>query len=191
MNEKTVSNIVIRVWLDATELIMGTNGLKAVLNYSGRSYILDKYPDYSFDKHYTEEDFSTIAATFQQLLGIQGLRAVLRQIGKASAKTTIDLGVYDSFKELPPVERLFKATEVYAAASGRGVVSMEGDIIVYDNDVCTACRDIIADVPVCSIICGLLDELAVWAGVPEMKTVETHCKAMGDDTCRYEVRSEG
>jgi len=189
MNEKTVSNIVIRVWLDATEMIMGTNGLKAVLNYSGRSYILDNYPDYSFDKNYTEDDFSTMAATFQQLLGVQGLKAVLRQIGKASAKTTIDLGVYDSLKELAPVERLLKSAEIYAAASGRGTVSMEGDTIIYDNPICTACKDIKAHTPVCSIICGYLDELAAWAGVPEMKTVETHCKAIGDDTCRYEVRA--
>lgn len=189
MNEKTVSNIVIRVWLDATEMIMGTNGLKAVLNYSKRSYILDNYPDYSFDKNYTEDDFSTIAATFQQLLGIQGLKAVLRQIGKASARTTIDLGVYDSLTEFLPVERLFKAAEVYAAASGRGAASMEDDVIVYNNDVCTACKGIRSDVPICSIICGYLDELAAWAGVPGMRTVETHCKATGDATCRYEVRT--
>ena len=188
MNEKTVSNIVIRVWLDATELIMGTNRLKAVLNYSGRSYILDNYPDYSFEKNYTEQDFSTMAATFQQILGIQGLKAVLRQIGKASARTTIDLGIYDSLKELPPIDRLFKAAEVYAAATGRGTVSMESGTIVYDNDVCAACKDIKSDVPICSIICGYLDELAAWAGVPGMRTVETHCKAMGDDTCRYEVQ---
>jgi len=190
MSERTVSNIVIRVWLDATESIMGTNGLKAVLNYSGRSYILDNYPDYSFDKNYTEEDFSTMAATFQQILGVQGLKAVLRQIGRASAKTTIDMGVYDSLKELPPVERLFGAAEIYAVASGRGTAKMEGTTIIYDNPICTLCEGIKTHTPVCSIICGYMDELAAWSGVPEMKTVETHCKAMGDDTCRYEVKTE-
>lgn len=190
MTENTVSNIVIRVWLDATELIMGTNGLKAVLNYSKRSHFLENLPDYSFDKNYTDDDFSTMAATFHQILGVQGLKAILRQIGKASAKTTIDMGVYDSFKEFPPIERLFKSAELYAAASGRGTVSMEGDTIIYDNPVCTVCKDIKTISPVCSIVCGLLDELAVWSGAPGMKTVETHCKGIGDNTCRYEVRAE-
>lgn len=190
MTEKTVANIVMRVWLDATESVMGTNGLKALLNYAGMSHLLENLPDHSFEKNYTDDDFTALASNFQQVLGVRGLKAILRHIGKASAKFTIEMGVYDSFKELPPVERLFKAAELFSIASGRGTPTLEGEVFVYDNPHCTSCRGIESDTPVCSIVCGYLDELAVWAEIPEMKTVETHCKAMGDDVCRYEVRGD-
>ena len=189
MTEKIVSNIAIRIWLDSTELIMGANGLKALLNYSGMKHLLENLPDYSFDKNYTEDDFSALAANYQQVLGTQGLKAIMRQIGKTSARTSIDMGVYDSFKELPPMERFFKAAELFSIASGRGGPLMEGEIVVYDNPQCTACRGITSDTPVCTIMCGVMDELIAWAGMDGMKMVETHCKAMGDDTCRYEVRA--
>ena len=190
MAEKTVSNIAIRIWLDSTESIMGTNGLKALLNYAGMLHLLENLPDYSFDKNYTDDDFSALAANYQQVLGTHGLKAILRQVGKTSARTSIDMGVYDSFKELPPVERFFKAAELFSIASCRGTAGMEGDVIVFDNPECTACRGITSGTPVCSIVCGYLDELAIWAEIPEMKTVETQCKAMGDGTCRYEVRAD-
>jgi len=191
MTEKSVANIVIRVWLDATESVMGTNGLKALLNYAGMSHLLENLPDYSFEKNYAEQDFTALASNFHQILGTRGLRLILRQIGKTSAKSTIDMGIYDSFTELPPVMRLFKTAELFSIASGRGTASMEEEVIVFDNPECTACSGIGADAPICSIVCGYLDELAIWAEVPSIKTVETHCKAVGDATCRYEVRDWG
>ena len=190
MAEKTVASIAIRIWLDATESIMGTNGLKALLNYAGLSHLFENLPDYSFDKNYTEDDFSALAANYRQVLGTKGLKAILRQVGKTSAKTSIDMGVYDSFTDLPPMERLFKAAELFSLASGRGGPVMEGETFVYDNPQCTACRGITSDTPVCTITCGVLDEFIAWAGIVGMKMVETHCKAMGDDTCRYEIRAK-
>jgi predicted hydrocarbon binding protein len=189
MTEKTVGNIVIRITLDASEEVLGTNGLKAVLNFSKMSHLMDKKPDYSFDKNFTDEEFRAISASYIDVLGIDGARAVFRMIGKTVAKDTIKIGAYDSIKDLPPDEKLVKALELYAAASGRGTVLKEGDVVVYDNPQCTLCAHAKHDHPICTLYNGVFDHIIEWSGVKNKKTVETACMAMGDKSCRFEILS--
>ena len=188
MSDKTVSNVAIRVTLDATEEILGLNGLKSLLNYAGLSYLLENKPDFSLEKNYAEHEFSGITASYYQVLGISGTKAIMRQIGKGLAKQTIDAGVFNHLTDLPPDERFFKMMEIYVMATGKGRVFREGDVVVYDNPPCTACRDIEDTTPVCTALNGTFDEYAAWAGFTAEKSVETRCKAMGDDSCRWEIK---
>jgi predicted hydrocarbon binding protein len=189
MAEKTVGNIVIRITLDASEQVLGANGLKAILNFSKMSHLLENKPDYSFEKNYTDDDFTAISSSYVDVLGLDGARAVFRIIGKAIGKNTIKIGAYDSLKDLPPDERLFKAIELYSIVSGRGKVTRVGDVIVYDNPQCTICAHAKHDHPICTLYNGYLDMTIEWSGVKNRKTVETSCKAMGDKSCRFEILS--
>jgi len=188
MSDKTVSNVVIRVTLDGTEGILGLNGLKSLLNYAGLLHILESKPDHSMEKNYTEQEFSAITASYYQVLGIAGAKAIMRQIGRELAKYTINAGVFNHLVDLPAEERFFKMMEIYVMATGKGNIFREGDVIVYDNPPCTACRDIEDTTPVCTALNGTFDEFAEWAGFAAEKSVETRCKAMGDDSCRWEIK---
>jgi predicted hydrocarbon binding protein len=187
MSEKTVSSMVVRLVLDATEEILGTNGLKSLLNYAGLISMFENKPDYTLDKNYTDEEYGRLTSSWYKILGTSGGKAVFRMIGKSIAKRSIDSGVFESIKGLSPDEKLFKMLEVYRAASGRGTISKEADRIVYDNPQCTACIGQKSDSAVCSGMNGSFDEYAAWAGVTGVKTVETKCKAMGDASCRFEI----
>jgi predicted hydrocarbon binding protein len=187
MSEKTVSNLVIRMVLDATEEIIGTNGLKALLNYGGLIHLFENKPDYSLEKNYTDEEYGKLTASWYKVLGTSGGKAVFRMIGKSSGKRSIGTGLFDSLKDLPAAERLFKMIELFALATGRGKASREGDVVVYDNPACSACTNFTSDAAVCTGLNGAFDEYAAWAGVTGVRTVETKCKAKGDATCRYEV----
>jgi predicted hydrocarbon binding protein len=187
MSEKTVSNLIIRMALDSTEEIIGTNGLKAMLNYAGLINLFDNKPDYSMDKNYTDEEYGKLTSSWYKVLGTSGGKAVFRVIGKSSGKRSIQTGLFDSLKDLPGPEKLYKMVELFAMGTGRGTVSKEGDVIIYDNPQCTACTGVSADGDICSGISGAFDEFAAWAGVPGYRTAETKCKAKGDDTCRYEI----
>lgn len=187
MPEKTVSNLIIRMVLDSTEEIIGTNGLKAMLNYGGLIHLYENKPDYTLEKNYTDEEYGKLTSSWYKVLGTSGGKAVFRMIGKSSGKRSIGTGLFESFKDLPAREKLFKMVELFALATGRGKALQEGDIIVYDNPACTACTNFTSDTPVCTALNGALDEYAAWAGVQGVRTVETKCKANGDDTCRYEV----
>lgn len=190
MSEKTVSNLVIRMVLDSTEEIIGTNGLKAVLNYAGLISFFENKPDYSFEKNYTDQEYGKLTASWYKVLGTSGGKAVFRMIGKASGKRSIGTGLFESLKDLPPQEKLFKMVELFALGTGRGTASRDGATVIYDNPGCTACADITSDTEVCTGLNGVFDEYAAWAGVTGVRTVETTCKAKGDASCRYEIAPE-
>jgi predicted hydrocarbon binding protein len=190
MAEKTVANGVVRILMDATEDVIGEHGLKALLNFAKMPYLFENKPDYGYDKNYTDEEYSRIINSYYDLLGIPGAKSVFRMIGKAIVKRVTGLGLFDSVKEFPPEVRLFKGIELYATVSGRGKVFVEDGVIVYDNAPCSTCFSIESTTPVCTIVSGFLDDLAKWSGVEGKRSIETRCKAMGHETCRYEVREK-
>ena len=185
MDEKTVANGVIRLYLDSVESIMGTNGVKALLNYTKMTYLWENKPDYSFEKNYTDEEYGALIMNLYQILGTSGAKALFRQLGKAIAERTISLGIFDSVKELPPKERLKGAVDIYIMASGRGTITLEGSLLTFDNAPCATCHGITSTDPVCTIINGFLDTLAAWSGFKGARSREVLCKAVGDRTCRY------
>jgi predicted hydrocarbon binding protein len=187
MTEKTVSCMVMRIALDATEEVMGENGLKALLNYGNLVYLLNDKPDYSLDKKYTDDQYGALTSNWYNVLGTDGGKALFRIIGKNSGKSAIDTGIFESFKDLPPEEKIFKMLEMFALATGRGRAENVGGVVAYDNSQCTACRNIEDKNSVCTGLNGAFDEFIRWAGLEGFRTVETKCKARGDDTCRYEI----
>ena len=191
MTEKTVSDGVIRILMDATEEVVGENGLKAMLNFAKMPYLIENKPDHGFDKKYTDEEYARILHSYYDVLGVSGAKSVFRMIGRAIAKRTTGLGLFDAFKELPPEERLLKSVELYTQVSGRGRAFMDNGVIVYDNTACSTCSGIESKAPVCTIVNGFLDDMAKWAGIAGKQSVETRCKAMGHETCRYEIREKG
>jgi predicted hydrocarbon binding protein len=188
--EKTVANGVIRIVMDATEEVLGANGLKALLNFAKMPYLIENKPDYSYEKNYTAQEYTRVIISYYDLLGVPGAKSVFRLIGKTIAKRTTGMGLFDAFKDLPPEEKLFKAVELYTVISGRGKALRENGLIVYDNPECSNCFNVESTKPVCAIVSGFLDDMIVWAGIKGMRSVETACKAKGDATCRYEVRPE-
>jgi predicted hydrocarbon binding protein len=190
MTEKTVANGVVRVLMDATEDVIGENGLKAILNFAKMPSLLENKPDYGYDKNYTDEQYSRIIISYYDLLGIHGAKSIFRMIGRGIVKRATDLGLFDAFKEFPAEECLLKSVDLYATVSGRGHVFMEDGVVVYDNTGCTVCSGVESKTPVCTIVNGFLDELAGWSGIKGKRSLETRCKAMGHETCRYEIREK-
>lgn len=189
MTEKTVANVVIRVTLDATEDVMGKNGMKALMNYAGMSHLIDNMPDYSPEKGFTDDELKAIDQSFLKILGLSGTMALYRVIGKAAGRYPIELGIFDFLKDLPADEKLLKVIEQIPIFTGRGEVFKEGDTIVYNNPQCAFCEGQESKRPVCSFVSGLMDEFIRWSGKEGMRAVETQCKAMGHDACRYEILS--
>ncbi len=190
MTEKTVTDGVIRIVMDATEEVIGENGLKAMLNFAKMPYLFENKPDYGYEKLYTDEEYARIIGSYYDLLGVSGAKSIFRMVGRAIAKRTTGLGLFDAFKDLPAGERLLKSVELYTTISGRGRAFTEDGVIVYDNTGCTTCAGIESKVPVCTLVGGFLDDMAKWAGIQGKRSVETRCKAMGHETCRYEIRPE-
>lgn len=187
MTEKSVANVVIRVTLDATEEVMGKNGMKALMNYAGMSRLFENMPDYSPEKGFTDDDLKAIDQSFLKILGVSGTMALYRVIGRTTGRYPIELGIFDGFRDLPPDEKLLSVIEQIPIFTGRGTVFTEGDTIVYDNPLCAFCEGQESKKPICSFVSGLIDEFIAWSGKEGRRAVETRCKAMGFDSCRYEI----
>lgn len=187
MEEKTVSSVVIRVLLDATEDILGVNGVKALLNYGNMGFLIENKPDYTMEKCFTDDEFAALSMNYYKILGTSGAKAVFRMVGTATVKHVIGTGVLESIEASNKEEKLFKAVELYCLASGRGKAKIESGKIVFDNPECTACKGYSDDTPFCSVYNGMLDAFIKWAGIEGLKSVETRCMAMGDDTCCWEI----
>ncbi|MBN1572860.1 MAG: hypothetical protein JW984_06640 [Deltaproteobacteria bacterium] len=187
MGEKTVSNVVIRILLDATEDILGVNGVKALLNYANMASLIENKPDYSMEKNFTDDEYAVLSSNYYKVLGTSGAKAVFRIVGTSIVKQVQGTGMLESFNDLEKEEKLFKAIELYCLASGRGKVKKEGEKIIFDNPDCTACKNIKDDAPFCTVYNGMLDAFIKWAGVEGLKSVEIKCMAMGDDTCCWEI----
>ena len=171
----------------ATEDVLGKNGLRALLNYGGMSYLIENKPDYSLEKNFTDDDFTALSTNYYKLLGASGAKAVFRLIGSTITKRVVRSGLLDSFTKLEGFDRLYKSLELYTIASGRGRVIRDANNIAFDVPQCTVCKDIREPAPYCTIYNGIIDELIRKSEVEGMRTVDTKCKALGDDTCYFEV----
>ena len=187
MSDKTVTNVVVRIVLDGIEDVLGKNGLNALLNFGNMSQLINNKPDYSFERNFTDEQYTAIISSIYTIIGVKGSKAIMRQVGDATAKQIIKSGILDSLNDFKKEEKLLKALEIYVMGSKRGEVTIEDGNIVFDNKMCTTCLNVTDKAPVCTFVNGIIDGLAKWAGVEGKRSVETKCKAMGDDSCRHEV----
>ncbi len=188
MAEKTVSSVAVRAVMDSSEQLLGENGLKAVMAHSGMEHLMKSRPQPVPDPAFTEDEYLSILRSFREVLGTDGVRAVYRVIGKALAESAITMGMFDSFKDLPPEERAFKMMELYGITTGRGRALMEGNTIVFENTNCAMCSGATSTRPICTIYNGFIDKCLDWCGITDKRSVETECMATGASMCRFEVR---
>jgi len=59
--------------------------------------------------------------------------------------------------------------------------------IAYVEATCAICHGRTSDHPVCHLYVGSLSEAVKWATGKDYEIIETHCLAMGDPYCRFEV----
>ncbi|MBN1572438.1 MAG: hypothetical protein JW984_04495 [Deltaproteobacteria bacterium] len=188
MAEKTVTNIGMRVLLDGIEEIMGTNGLRTILKYRNVDYLLEKRPEHDFQKNYTEDEYEKIISGIYDIIGIEGSKGLIRLTGRQIARYVIKTGMFDQTKEIEGDERIIKILEIYSMATGRGKCWQNGDTIIFDYPECPGCKDKTTTKPMCVAIDGYFREFLDWAGFKDKKLTEVKCKAMGDDTCMWEIR---
>ena len=142
MSEKTVANGVFRLYLDSVESIPGTNGVKALLNYTKTACPWENKPDYSFEKIYADEEYGALIMNPYRIPGTGGAKAIFRRLGNAIAQRTISPGIFDPVRESPPRGRLKGAVNIYITASGRDTTTIEDSLLTFDNAPCATCHGI-------------------------------------------------
>ncbi len=195
-------NLIARIYLEAIEEIMGTNGLKALLNMAGMQHLIGNFPPPNLAKEFDFADFSQLNEAMEMMYGPRGGRALSLRAGRKAFDQGLKnfgamVGVADKTFRLLPLSIRLKvglramATAFSSTSDQKSYVEEESDQFVYVIERCPVCWGRHSDSPICHAAMGILQEGLSWGtGGRAFKMAETTCIATGDDACRFTISKE-
>lgn len=188
--EKTVTNIAIRAIYDSVDEILGTWARDMIFRNVGLIRVIESPPEYTWDKNFTNAEQLSLFVEVVNLVGAVGAQGILRQIGYKNTETSVlKFGVLNHLADLRPHEKITKCFEFLRIAVNKGKAVSDGEgMPKFDVFDCLMCDGITSKKPYCSQYAGALSFLTDWTfgkGIYIVK--ETKCKALGDDTCLFEI----
>jgi predicted hydrocarbon binding protein len=196
--DSVVVNTIMRQALIASEEVMGTNGLHAVLRTSGLERFINNMPPNDLEPSIKSSEYSGLLQAIENFYG-RGSKGMLRRIGKASFQYGVReqaalLGIAGvALKILPEKQRIKFILNGIANALKKSNPAVEawldesGENIAYIEKTCSVCWGRQSDQPICNLYMGTISEAVLWATGVEREVTETHCLAKGDEYCRFEV----
>ena len=193
-----VINSIMLQALVASEQVMGTNGIHAVLHASGLDHFINNYPPNNLEPACKTSEYSRFLHAIEEFYG-RASKGMLRRIGKASFQYGIReqpalMGVAGlALKLLPEKQRMKLVLNGMIGALKK--INPEAEIWLDDQDdklayvakTCGVCWGRESDQPVCHMYVGSVAEAVLYATGVEHDVVETQCQAKGDEVCRYEI----
>lgn len=195
-------NKMARIYLEVLEDIMGRNGLNSVLHKAKLDHLIANYPPDDLKKEFDFADFSMLNQALDDTYGPRGGRVFALRGGKAAVKAGLDafgaaVGIGGLAMKVLPLQAKLKLglpaeAKIFSTFSDQtSYVQEQDDRYVYVIERCPVCWGRHADRPICHAAVGLLQGGLHWvSGGKDFRVVETHCKAMGDDDCRFDVYKE-
>jgi predicted hydrocarbon binding protein len=184
------------------EEVLGTNGLNAVLRTSGLERYIDNYPPNNLESGVLAREYARLNGAIEEFTGRAG-KGMLQRIGRASFRWGVQeqsavMGLAGIALKALPMRYRMRAILLAIRKGLMDVVKFglidvqeEGGVLVYTNYGCAICHLRHSDKPVCHLYIGTLGEAMVYATGKDLRAfeiVETHCRAQGDDMCRFEIR---
>jgi predicted hydrocarbon binding protein len=181
---------------------MGKNGINAVLNMAGLSYLIDNYPPDDLKREFDFADFGALNQALEEMYGPRGARGLALRMGRASFSHVIRdfgamVGMADlAFKVLPLSTKLKVGIRAMAETFSKisdqtSRVEEEEEKFIYIIERCPVCWGRKTDKPVCFQAAGLLQEGLRWvSGGKDFRVEEILCIAKGDPTCTFIIDKE-
>jgi predicted hydrocarbon binding protein len=192
-------NKMVRIFLEALEDVMGTNGLNAILNRAGLTEYLTARPPENLER---QVDFTYIVRlniALEDIYGARGGRGLAQRAGRAVFAQGLRnfgalAGVGDlAFRVLPLPAKLKLGLPAVASIFSNfsdqlSTVEEFDDHYLYIIKKCSMCWERKSEKPCCHIATGILQEAVRWlSDGQEFRITETKCHACGDDFCEYVI----
>jgi hypothetical protein len=182
-DEAQIVNALVRQALVSAQEVMGENGLNAVLRSSGLDRFIGNFPPNDLNPGIRTAEYAKFNEAIEAFYG-RGGRGMLKRIGRASFQYGIReqaalLGVAGvALKLLPDKQRIKFILNGLVDALKKS--NPQVNAWVEENGETF-------DQPICHLYIGSIGEAVLWATGVEREVVETHCTAMGDPYCRFEI----
>lgn len=195
-------NKIGRIYLMAMEEVMGTNGIKAVLNLAKTPELIGNYPPNNLSREFDFADFGAIGSAIEEMYGPRGGRGLALRAGRASFAQGLSefgsvIGASElAFKVIPlgtKVKVGLKAmAETFTKFSDQHSEVEEADEhFVYTIRKCPVCWGRTSEKPICYGAVGILQEGLRWvSGGKDFKVEEIQCHAVGEENCVFHVYKE-
>ncbi len=193
-----IVNGIVRQALVSAEEVMGTNGLVAVLRTAGLERFIGNFPPNDIQPSIKASDYARLNQAIEAFYG-RAAKGMLRRIGKASFQYGVReqaalLGIAGmAIKFLPQRQRIKFILNGLADALKKSNPDVDAwmeekdNTIAYIERTCTICWGRESEQPICHLYIGTVTEAVLWATGVEYEVIETHCRAKGDEYCRFEI----
>ncbi len=190
-------NKIARLALIALEEVMGKNGLNAILNLAGLSFLIDNAPPDNLERQFDFADFSAINGALEEMYGPRGGRGLALRAGRAVFMEGLRnfgalAGAGDlAFRVLPLPAKLRiglpAMAKIFTTTSDQlSTVEEFEDHFVYTIHRCPVCWGRKTEKPACFMATGLIQEGMKWvSGGREFRVNQSTCKAAGDEVCNF------
>ncbi len=197
-------NALLLQMLRGVEEVLGRNGLNAVLRASGLERYIDNPPPNNLEEGILAREYAQLNAAVEEFTGRAG-KGMLQRIGRSSFRWAIQeqsavMGLAGvALKALPQRLRMraillaIRKGLMDSVPFGKIEVKEENGVLVFTDYACVICHTRHDEKPICHQYIGTLSEAMAYAtgkDVREFEVVETHCKAQGEDFCRFEIRTK-
>lgn len=195
-------NLIAKIYLEAIEEIMGTNGLKALLNMARMQHLIDNFPPGNLSKQFDFVDFAHLNEAMEMMYGPRGGRALSLRAGRKAFDQGLKnfgamVGVADRAFRLLPLKLRMKVglgamAKAFSSTSDQiSYVNEQDDHFLYVIERCPVCWGRHADSPICHAAMGIILEGLNWGtGGLRFKVAEVTCIAKGDPACNFTISKE-
>jgi bacteriochlorophyll 4-vinyl reductase len=192
-------NLIAKIYLDAIEEVMGTNGTKALLNMAGMQHLINNPPPGNLERAFDFADFAHLNEAMEMMYGPRGGRALALRAGRKAfaqglSKFGAMVGVADKTFRLLPLSIRLKvglramATAFSSTSDQISYVEEESDHFLYVIERCPVCWGRHSDSPICHAAMGIIQEGLNWGtGGRNFKIAETTCIARGEPSCNFVI----
>ncbi|KYK33629.1 MAG: hypothetical protein HXS46_16705 [Theionarchaea archaeon] len=193
--EAKTDNLIMRVFLETIESIIGSNGLKSVLNYAHLEKYIGCLPPDNDEKEIPSEDLRSLYLTLHQMFGEKGAHGLQLRVGRenvhrglkkrpgiARAMKVASRLVPETMKMRLGLERLAEymkdASSVRVDPSFVGIEEQEDCFLFTQRDSLES-DGITSEIPVCGVSQGIIEALIEWITGHPHSVEEIECKATG------------
>lgn len=192
-------NLIVRIYLEAIEDVMGSNGIKALLNLAHMEQLKDNYPPRNLSKEFDFADFAHLNEAMESMYGPRGGRALSLRAGRKAFEQGLRnlgpmVGIGDTTFRILPLKLRMKVglaamAKAFSLTSDQVChVEEQDDCFVYIIDRCPVCWGRHSDAPMCHAALGIIQEGLNWGtGGMRFKTTEVTCIGRGDPSCNFTI----
>jgi predicted hydrocarbon binding protein len=197
-----VPNLIAKIYLEAIQDTMGSDGLKALLSMADMQHLVDNLPPDNLAKEFDFADFAHLIEAMEMVYGPRGGRALSLRAGrKAFDQGLRNLGPMvgitgTTFRRLPLRYKmkvdLGLMARAFASTSDQIChVEEQDDHFLYVIERCPVCWGRHSDSPLCHAALGMIQEGMDWgSGGLKFKITEVSCMARGDPACSFSIAKE-